>query len=136
MAEVYQETQNYAMAVEAFQKCFQNSANRGEKESFLDSSRKCRREAAKQRSLDAKYPFVGAAIGILLAVAAVLGDIAISGANSMIMHPLLKVCVVVAVSFSCFLVASLIRNQVVLSRKTIIDPPPALFGGTDKPHND
>ena len=135
MAEVYQETQNYEMAVEAFQKCFQHAASREEKESYLDSSIKCRREAAKQRSLDAKYPFVGAAIGILVAVVAVLSELAISGSDSFIGHPLLKVFAVVAVSFSCYLVGSLIRNQVVLSRKTIIEPPPDLFGEQEKPHN-
>lgn len=135
MAEVYQETRNYEMAVEAFQKCFQHSGNRDERESFLDSSRKCRREAAKQKSLDAQYPFLGAAIGILVAVAAVVADFAISGSNSLIGHPLLKVCVVVAVSCSCYLIASLIRNQVVLSRKTIIEPPPDLFGEQEKLHN-
>ena len=128
MSEVYYQTQNYEMAVEAFQKCFQHSASREEKESFLDCSRKCRKEAAKQRSLDAQYPFVGAAIGILVAVGAVVADFAIYGTNSLIEHPLLKVCVVVAVSFSCYLVASLIRNQVVLSRKSILEPPPDLFG--------
>ena len=135
MSEVYYQTQNYDMAVEAFQKCFQHSASREEKESFLDLSRKCRKEAAKQRSLDAKYPFVGAAIGILIAVGAVVADFAIYGTNSLIGHPLLKVCVVLVLSFSCYLVASVIRNQVVLSRKTILEPPPDLFGD-EKRHKD
>ena len=49
MSDVYYQTQNYDMAVEAFQKCFQHSVNREEKESFLDLSRKCRKESAKQR---------------------------------------------------------------------------------------
>ena len=127
MTEIYYQTQNYDMAVEAFQKCFQHSANREEKESFLEWSRKCRKEAAKQRSLEARYPFVGAAIGILVAVGAIVADFAAYGTDSLIGHPLIKVCVVVVVSFSCYLVASLIRNQVILSRKTLLDPPPDLF---------
>ena len=126
-AEIYHETQNYELAVDAFQKCFQISASREEKESFLDLSRKCRREAAKQRQLDAKYPFLGAAIGILIAVAAVVADFAVSGPDSFISYPLLKVGVVVAVSFSCYLVATLMRNQIVSSRKSILEPPPDLF---------
>ena len=128
MAEVYYETQNYDLAVEAYQKCFQFASNREEKEPFLDLARKCRKEAAKQRSQDAQYPYVGAAIGILVAVAAVVVDFAILGTNSFISHPLLKVGVVIAVSFSCYLVAYLMRSQIVGSRKTFLEPPPDLFG--------
>ena len=135
MSDVYYQTQNYDMAVEAFQKCFQHSVNREEKESFLDLSRKCRKESAKQRSLEARYPFVGAAIGILIAVAAVVADFIAYGTESMLGHPLIKVCVVLVVSFSCYLVASLIRNQVILSRKAMLDPPPDLFGD-DKLHKE
>ena len=135
MSEVYYQTQNYDMAVEAFQKCFQHSANREEKESFLDLSRKCRKEAAKQRSLEARYPYVGAAIGILVAVGAIVVDFIAYGADSYIGHPLIKVCVVVIVSYSCYLVASLIKNQVVSSRKAILEPPPDIFG-EEKTHQE
>ena len=128
MSEVYYQTQNYDMAIEAFQKSFQNSASRQEKETFLDWSRKCKRELAKQKSLEARYPFVGAAIGIVIAVVAVAADFATYGTESTIGHPLLKVCVVVVVSFSCYIVASLIRNQIISSRKSILEPPPDLFG--------
>ena len=128
MSEVYYQTQNYDMAIEAFQKSFQNSASRQEKETFLDWSRKCKRELAKQKSLEARYPFVGAAIGIVIAVVAVAADFATYGTESTIGHPLLKVFVVVVVSFSCYIVASLIRNQIISSRKSILEPPPDLFG--------
>ena len=116
------------MAVEAFQKCFQYSPNREEKESCLEWSRKCRKELAKQRSLEARYPFVGAAIGILVAVAAIVADFIAYGTESILGHPLIKVCVVLVVSFSCYLVATLIRNQITSSRKALLEPPPDIFG--------
>ena len=77
MAEVYYQTQNYHLAVEAYQKCFQSSANREEKESFFDLSRKCRKESDRQRMIESRYPFLGAAIGILIAVGAVVGDLSL-----------------------------------------------------------
>ena len=135
MSEVYYQTQNYDMATEAFQKSFQHSASREEKESFLDWSRKCKRELAKQRSLESRYPFVGAAIGIVIAVVAIAADFATYGTESMIGHPLIKVCVVVVVSISCYIVASFIRNQIISSRKSILEPPPDLFGD-EKLHKD
>ena len=135
MSEIYYQTQNYDMAVEAFQKSFQNSASREEKESFLDWSRRCKRELSKQKSLEARYPFVGAAIGIVIAVVAVATDFAAYGSESMIGHPLVKVLVVVVVSFSCYIVATFIRNQIISSRKSILQPPPDLFGD-DKMHKD
>ena len=127
MAEVYYQTQNYHLAVEAYQKCFQSSANREEKESFFDLSRKCRKESDRQRMIESRYPFLGAAIGILIAVGAVVADFAFYGMDSIIAHPLLKVFVVVVVSYSCHLVASVIRNQMILSRKTVLEPPLDLF---------
>ena len=135
MSEVYYQTQNYDMATEAFQKSFQHSASREEKESFLDWSRKCKRELAKQRSLESRYPFVGAAIGIVIAVVAIAADFATYGTESMIGHPLIKVCVVVVVSISCYIVATFIRNQIISSRKSILEPPPDLFGD-EKLHKD
>ena len=135
MSEVYYQTQNYDMATEAFQKSFQHSASREEKESFLDWSRKCKRELAKQRSLESRYPFVGAAIGIVIAVVAIAADFATYGTESMIGHPLIKVCVVVVVSISCYIVATFIRNQIISSRKSILEPPPDLFRD-EKLHKD
>ena len=135
MSEVYYQTQNYDMAIEAFQKSFQHSTSREEKEYFLDWSRKSKRELAKQRSLEARYPFVGAAIGIVVAVVAIAADFATYGTESIIGHPLIKVCVVVVVSLSCYIVASFIRSQIISSRKSILQPPPDLFGD-EKLHND
>ena len=90
---------------------------------------------AKQRTLDAQYPFVGAAVGILVAVAVVVYDYAVNGPKSYIGHPLLKVLVVIAVSGSCFGVANFMRDQVVASRKTMLEPPPDMFPETVVPHH-
>jgi tetratricopeptide (TPR) repeat protein len=60
-AEVLYALQSYPEALETFQKCFQLSRN--EKEQFHDLAKKCKREMAKESSLNDQYPFVGAAIG-------------------------------------------------------------------------
>ena len=60
-AEVFYEVQNYKGALECYQKCFQLSMK--EKDQFMESVRKCKRDLAKENSLDDQYPFIGAAIG-------------------------------------------------------------------------
>lgn len=95
--------------------------------SHFEFASKAKKELAKQRTLDAQYPFVGAAVGILVAVAVVVYDYAANGPKSYIGHPLLKVLVVIAVSGSCFGVANFMRDQVVASRKTMLEPPPDMF---------
>ena len=59
--------------------------------SFFESASKAKKELGRQRTLDAQYPFVGAAVGILVAVAVVVYDyVANAPGQSYIGHPLLK----------------------------------------------
>ena len=112
-AQVYHETHNYQEAVKAYQTCFQLTTDSTEKQNFYELASKCKKEWAKQKTLDLQYPYVGAAVGILIAAGVVVFDFLIHGAASYIAHPLLKVLVVVAVSGSCYGVAVLMRDAMV-----------------------
>lgn len=126
-AQIFYASQNYAEAVQEFQTSFRMSTDAKDKATYFDMASKSKKELAKQRTLDAQYPFVGAAVGILVAVAVVVYDYVANGPRSYIGHPLLKVLVVVAVSGSCFAVANFMRDQVVISRRNLLEPPPELF---------
>jgi len=133
-AQIFYASQNFAEAIQEFQTSFRMSTDAKEKASYFENASKAKKELAKQRTLDAQYPFVGAAVGILVAVAVVVYDYAVNGPKSYIGHPLLKVLVVIAVSGSCFGVANFMRDQVVASRKTMLEPPPDMFPETVVPH--
>jgi len=126
-AQIFYASQNYAEAVQEFQTSFRMSTDAKEKAAYFDLASKAKKELAKQRTLDAQYPFVGMAVGILVAVAVVVYDYVANGPRSYIGHPFLKVLVVVAVSGSCFFVANFMRDQVVISRRNLLEPPPELF---------
>jgi len=133
-AQIFFASQNYAEAIEEFQISFRMSADPKEKASFFESASKAKKELGRQRTLDAQYPFVGAAVGILVAVAVVVYDyVANAPGQSYIGHPLLKVVVVIAVSGSCFGVANFMRDQVVAGRRTMLEPPPDTFGEISAP---
>ena len=72
-----------------FLKCFQMSTN--EKEHCMDWVRKCRRDLARDQGLYRQYPFVGAAIGIVISVLGVIFDFLVYKQDSLIAHPFLKV---------------------------------------------
>ena len=120
-AEVMFSVQCYSEALEAYLKCFQLSAS--DKEHFHEMAKKCKREMAKESSLNEQYPFVGAAIGIVVSVCGVTLDAIASGANSMIAHPFLKILVVILVSASCYFVALQYRRLIVNSRRQLLEPP-------------
>ena len=60
-AEVLQAAQQYNEAKECYMKCFQLSAR--DKEDFMEMAKRCKREQAKESSLDEQFPFVSAASG-------------------------------------------------------------------------
>ena len=62
-----------------------------EKAHFMELVGKCRRELARDKNLDGQYPFVGAAIGIVVSVLGVIFDFVAHKQNSVIAHPFLKV---------------------------------------------
>ena len=120
-AEVLFAVQCYSEAQDAYMKCFQLSAS--EKEQFHDMAKKCKREIARENSLNEQYPYVGAAIGIVVSVCGVTIDALASGVNSMIAHPFLKILVVLLVSASCYFVALNYRRFIVSSRRQLLEPP-------------
>ena len=113
--------QCYSEAAEGYLKCFQLSAN--DKDHFHEMAKKCKREMAKECSLNEQYPFVGAAIGIVVSVCGVTFDALVSGANSVIAHPFLKIFVVIFISASCYFVARYFRRFIVSSRRHLLEPP-------------
>ena len=120
-AEVLVSVQCSSEALEAYLKCFQLSFS--DKEHFHEMAKKCKREMAKEVSMNEQYPFVGAAIGIVLSVCGVTLDALASGANSMIAHPFIKILVVMLVSASCYFVALHYRRFTVSSRRQLLEPP-------------
>ena len=53
-------------------------------------SKRCKREISKQKSMDKQYPFVGAAVGIVLSTLAVVADFIAHGTTSLIANPIFK----------------------------------------------
>ena len=56
----------------------------------ITRSKRCKREISKQKSMDTQYPFVGAAVGIVLSTLAVVADFIVYGTASLVAHPILK----------------------------------------------
>ena len=128
MAEVYYETGHFSEALPVIGQCFALTPGKAEKEYLMEWQRKCRRDAAKQKMKDEQLPYVGAAIGIVIASLGVVADALAYGSSSFIAHPVLKALVVMIMAGSCFLMAVLIRRSSVSNRKALLMPPPDLFG--------
>lgn len=135
-SEVMFETENYERAAASFREAFSIAKAREDKQRCFDMSAKATKELHKQQALSSKYPFVGAAVGIIMAVFVVVTDFLVYRQESLIAHPILKVSVIVAVSVSCYWVALFMRNQMEASRKSLLEPPPDIFGSLDKPHQE
>ena len=129
LAEVYFETGHYTQALPEISKCFTLSQVKAEKDYLLEWQRKCRRDAAKQKMKDEQLPYVGAAVGIVIASLGVVADALAYGSSSYIAHPVLKAIIVIVIAGSCFLVAYLIQRQTINSRKALLEPPIDFFGG-------
>eukprot|EP00096_Caligus_rogercresseyi_P013417 TRINITY_DN6062_c0_g1_i1.p1 TRINITY_DN6062_c0_g1~~TRINITY_DN6062_c0_g1_i1.p1 ORF type:complete len:221 (+),score=66.12 TRINITY_DN6062_c0_g1_i1:80-742(+) len=122
-ANVYLSTRNYSEALEAFLKSFQVTKNASEKEKIMESVKKCRKEHARQSRLDAQYPFLGAAVGIVVAAIGITGDYLIRKDETFLAHPLVKVLAVILISLSGYLFALLLRNHIKKSRIFLLEPP-------------
>ena len=75
-----------------------------------------------------QFPFLGAAVGIVLSTLFVVGDFIVQGTNSYVAHPLLKVLVIVAVSLVGYGCASLYRTYTESLKDSLLQPPIDLFG--------
>ena len=128
LAEVYFETGHYTLALPEISKCFTLSQVKAEKDYLLEWQRKCRRDAAKQKMKDEQLPYVGAAIGIVIASLGVVADALAYGSHSYIAHPVLKALIVIAIAGSCFIVAYLLQRNTISSRKALLEPPIDLIG--------
>jgi hypothetical protein len=53
-------------------------------------SKRCKREIGKQKSLDAQFPFVGAAVGIVVSTLLIVWDFIAFGQTSLISSPIVK----------------------------------------------
>ncbi len=71
-------------------------------------------------------------MGIVISVGAVVADHVMLGPDSCyLIHPLLKVLVVLGVSLTCFYFARKYREYMVKSREALLEKPPDLGGGDD-----
>lgn len=82
-------------------------------------------------TVEARIPWVGAGIGIILGVIIVISDQLLT-AKSTINHPSLMILLVFAVSFVGYGIAKLYRYYVKLQRKGMLDPPVDLLDGFNK----
>ncbi|CAB4065561.1 unnamed protein product [Lepeophtheirus salmonis] len=111
-ANVYFMTQNYSEALESFLKSFQVSKSTMEKEKVMDLVKKCRKECSKQAKIDSQYPYLGAAVGIIVAATGITLDYLIRRDDTFLAHPLVKVIAVVLISLSGYCFALLLRNHI------------------------
>ncbi len=131
LAEVYYETGHFLDALPIIGKCFTLTTGKAEKEYLMEWQRKCRKEAARQKLKDEQLPFVGAAVGIVIASLAVVADAMAYGVGSYIAHPVVKAVIVMAVAGACYLIAVFIRRNSINNRKELLLPPPDLLKDQD-----
>ena len=127
LAEVYYETGHYVEALPEINRCFQLAPSKLEKDHLLEWQKKCRKNAAKQRMKDQQLPFVGAAIGIVIASLGVVADALAYGSASVIAHPVLKALVVILLACACYIIALLVKRNAINNRKALLQSPPDLL---------
>jgi len=104
-AEVFLSAGEHAKAHESYLKCFSLTAERAEKDQFMELMKACKREAARKRAADEQYPWLGAALGIALTVALLVVDQLWSPLREpALAHPLAKAAAVLAGSGLCYAV--------------------------------
>nr|ACO15513.1 Heat shock protein sti1 homolog [Caligus clemensi] len=123
VGEVYFTTQNYSQSLQAFLKSFQVSKTTAEKEKVMEWVKKARKEFSKQSMLDREYPFLGAAVGIVLAAIGITGDYLIRRHETFLAHPLMKVLAVILTALVGYGFAYLLRNHIKNSRAFLLEPP-------------
>ena len=127
LAEVYYETGHFIEALPEISLCFTLTNGKAEKDYLLEWQRKCRRNAAKQKMKDEQLPYVGAAIGIVIASLGVVADALAYGTASYIAHPVIKAIVVIIIAGTCFLIALFLQRNAIRSRKALLEAPIDLF---------
>ena len=75
----------------------------------------------------------GAAVGIVIASLAIVADALAYGSASYIAHPVLKAIIVILVASSCYFMSLIIRTNAINNRKSLLSPPPDLFGVDKEP---
>ena len=78
--------------------------------------------------VDEQLPYVGAAVGIVIASLAIVADALAYGSSSYIAHPVLKAIIVILVASSCYFMSLIIRTNTINNRKELLSAPPDLFG--------
>lgn len=68
-------------------------------------------------------PFVGAAVGIVIAALAVVADALAYGLTSYIAHPVSKAIVVIFLAGTCYLIGRFNRNVTIKARQEQLLPP-------------
>ena len=130
-AEVLLAARQFDAAHAALLKCFQLAAGKADKELYMEQLKRCRREAGRERALHAQYPWVGAAIGLVVSALGVAADAAANRAESLIAHPLLKVALVVGVALTCYAFALKYRDSMVDARRGVLEKPVRLVSFDD-----
>lgn len=138
LAEVYYETGHFLEALPLIGKCFSLTSGKAEQDYLLEWQKKCRKNAAKQKLKDEQLPFVGAAIGIVIASLGVVADALAYGSSSYVAHPVLKALIVIGIAGTCYLIAVVIRRNTQNNRKSLLLPPIDLLnsGGSEKSKSD
>ncbi|KAI9556909.1 Hsp70/Hsp90 organizing protein-like protein [Daphnia sinensis] len=103
--------------------------------SLIDSMRKAGRELKKDQRADRQIPWLGAGIGIIVGVIIVLADYLIVD-KPVLVHPILKVLMTIAISFIGFGFCKLYRYYVKNQRDSLLQPPFDLSGENDSLDND
>ncbi|XP_059087144.1 uncharacterized protein LOC131883648 [Tigriopus californicus] len=98
-----------------------------DKDFYMDWVKRCKRELAKETALDDEYPFVGAAVGIVVSTIGVVVDTLWNQDEPWLPHPFLKVTMVLTVSFLAFFVCKMYRKFKQQSHQSLLDPPLDLF---------
>ncbi len=62
----------------------------------MDLMKSCKRDLARERTVDERYPWVGAGVGIVVSVAAVVADQCLAmkggeGGGAYVVHPVFQV---------------------------------------------
>ncbi|XP_045031008.1 uncharacterized protein LOC116925005 [Daphnia magna] len=102
--------------------------------SLIDSMRKAGRELKKDQRADRQIPWLGAGIGIIVGVIIVLADYLIVD-KPVLVHPILKVLMTIAISFIGFGFCKLYRYYVKNQRDSLLQPPFDLSGENDSLDN-
>ncbi|XP_057373918.1 uncharacterized protein LOC130694827 [Daphnia carinata] len=130
-AEVEMATFHFEKALTSYSMAFRLQK---EDRSLIDSMRKAGRELKKDQRADKQIPWVGAGIGIIVGVTIVLADYLIVD-KPVLVHPILKVLMTIAISFIGFGFCKLYRYYVKNQRDSLLQPPFDLSGENDSLDN-